>query len=156
MIERVQGDPRLEGARVHAATALMRVSIAMTVASGIIGVILAQLLFGEGGVQFGLGMALGYAAYFGYLALRMDEPRIIGAMAALTDKKLVLIGSRKKGIVAEWKLSQLESVEMSRRGNIFVMGKMQITPRQKEPLTFLTTNRRMALDFVERFNEIRR
>jgi hypothetical protein len=155
MIERIQGDPRLGGAKVRAATAVMRVSISMTVLSGILGAIAAQVLLGEGGIQFGIGMAVGYAGYFGYLALRMEEPRVIGAMAALTDTKVVLLGSRKAGILGEWKVKSLENLEMVRKGNFFIMGKIAITPKSGNRLTFLTTNRRIAADFVDTYHQIR-
>jgi hypothetical protein len=155
LIQRIQGDPRLDGAKVHGAAALMRVSITVTVLMGVVGAIVAQVLFGEGGIQFGVGMAAGYAGYFGYLALRMEEPRVIGAMAAVTDRRVVLLGSRKKGVVAEWKLEELDNLEMIRRGNLFIMGKLQITPAGGDPITFLTTNRRLALSFVETYEAIR-
>ena len=155
LIERIQGDVRLEGAKVNAAVALMRVSLFVTVFAGIFGAIGAQLLFGEGGVQFGIGMVLGYAAYFGYLAVRMTEPRVVGAMAALTDTKVVLLGSRKAGIIREWRLRKLENLEMTRKGSLFVMGKMAITPKGEEPMIFFTTNRRLAQFFVEAYQEAR-
>jgi hypothetical protein len=154
LIERLQGDPRLGGAEVRAATALMRISIVVTVVVGILGAIFAQVIFGEGGIQFAVGMAIGYGAYFGYLAATMKEPRVIGAMAALTDKKVLLLGSRKAGIVAEWKVSELENVEMIRTGNLFMMGKIAIAPKSGETLTFFTSNRRLAVDFVDRYREI--
>lgn len=155
LIQRVENDPRLDGEKVIAVAAVMRISILVTVAAGIIGALLLQVVFGEGVLQFGLGLALGYIAYFAYLAARMDEPRIVGAMAALTEKRLVLLGSRKKGVVAEYAVSQIESIEMLRKGNMFVMGKMAIKPQGEEPLTFMTTNRRMALDLVTKFEEMR-
>jgi hypothetical protein len=155
LIERIQGDVRLEGANVRAAVALMKVSLSMTVLAGILGAIGAQVLFGEGGFQFGIGMMLGYAAYFGYLALRMPEPRVVGAMAALTDSKVVLLGSRKAGIIREWPLKKLENLEMMRKGNLFVMGKMAFTPKGEEPTVFFTTNRRLAQFFVESYQEAR-
>lgn len=155
MVERVQGDPRLEGAKVRAATAVMRVSIAVTVLTGILGAIVAQVVFGEGGIQFGIGMAVGYACYFGYLALRMKEPRVIGAMAVLTDRKVVLLGSRKAGIVGEWTIKSLENVEMIRKGNLFMMGKIAITPKNGDRLTFLTPNRRIATGFADAYHQSR-
>ena len=85
----------------------------------------------------------------------MKEPRIVGAMAALTKKRVVLLGSRKKGIVAEYPVAKIESLEMTRKGNIFVMGKMAIKPPDAERLTFMTTNRRMAQHFVAQFKEMR-
>lgn len=151
----MQGDPRLNGEKVIAATALMRVSIFVTILAGIVGAIAAQAMFGPGGLQFAIGLALGYLAYFGYLAATMGEPRVIGAMAALTPKRIVLLGSRKKGVVADYPVQEISNLEMTRKGNIFVMGKVAMTNPQGEHLTFLTTNRRMAQDFVARFEEMR-
>ena len=139
-----------------AATAVMRISIFATVFSGIVGAIVLQSLLGQGGLQFGIGLALGYIAYFAYKAVTLDEPRIIGAMAALTNKRVVLLGSRKKGVVAEYPVGEIESLEMTRKGNILVMGKLAITPPDEERLTFLTTNRHLARDFVVQFEEMRR
>jgi hypothetical protein len=155
LIQRVEHDPRLDGEEVIAVAAVMRISILVTVAAGIIGALVMQVVFGEGVLQFGLGLALGYLAYFGYLAATMDEPRIIGAMAVLTKTRFVLLGSRKRGLVAEYPVRQIESIDMLRKGNIFIMGKMAIKPQGEAPLTFMTTNRRMALDLVTKFEEMR-
>lgn len=140
---------------MRAATALTRVSLSMTVLAGILGVIVAQLLFGEGGIQFGIGMIMGYAAYFGYLAARMSEPRVAWVMAVLTDSKVVLLGSRKAGILEQWPIKKLESLEMTRKGNLLVMGKMAITPTGEETMVFFTTNRRLAQYFAESYREAR-
>ena len=155
LIERLEGDPRLRGAKVHAAVAIMRISIFVTLIAGIVGALFMQVFFGPGGLQFGVGMAIGYGAYFGYLFATMSEPRVIGAMAALTNDKVILVGSRKAGIVAEWRIKQLETLKMVRKGNLFVMGKMVIKPKNGTTATFFTTNRRLALDFVARYEEMR-
>ena len=106
--------------------------------------------------EFGAGLALGYLAYFAYLAATMSEPRMIGAMAVLTKKRVLLLGSRKKGVVGDYPVAEIESLEMVRKGNILVMGKLAITPADGETLTFMTTNRHMARDFVAQFEEMRR
>ncbi len=133
----------------------MRVSVLVTVFSGIFGAIVVQSLLGQGALTFGVGLALGYGAYFAYLAITMDEPRVLGAMAALTSKRIVLLGSRKKGVVAEYSIGEVEDLEMTRKGNMLIMGKLAITPPDGERRTFMTTNRRMAQDFVKQFQEMR-
>ncbi|MDJ0497710.1 MAG: hypothetical protein QNJ89_07760 [Acidimicrobiia bacterium] len=154
LIQRIESDPRLNGEKVIAASALMRVSIIVTVFAGILGAVAAQAAFGPGGLQFIIGLALGYLAYFAYLAATMREPRVIGAMAALTPTRLVLLGSRKAGLVGDYPLQDLERLEMTRKGNLFVMGKLAMTTPEGD-ITFWTTNRRMAQDFVARFEEMR-
>jgi len=154
VIARLEANPHLEGAKVRAAAALMRVSIFALIAAGVIGAIAGQLAFGEGGLQFGIGMVAGYAVYFGYRFRTMGEPRVIGGVAALTDRKLILIGSRKSGVVGEYNISDIESLEMLRRGNLLIMGKIGLTPVGGDRVTFFSTNRRMGDDLVEQFNEI--
>ncbi len=154
LIQRLESDPRLNGEKVIAASALMRVSIIVTVFAGIVGAVAAQAAFGPGGLQFIIGLALGYLAYFGYLAATMGEPRVIGAMAALTPSRVVLLGSRKAGLVGDYPLQDLTRLEMTRKGNLFVMGKLAMTNPEGD-ITFWTTNRRMAQDFVARFEEMR-
>jgi hypothetical protein len=156
LIERVQGDPRLGGAKVRAATTLMRISLFALIFSGIVGALLAQIAFGEGGLQFGAGLFLGYLAYGIYLYLRMGEPRVVGVMAALTNKKVVLLGSRRAGIIAEYAIAEIENLEILRKGNLLIMGKLALTPAGGERAIFFTTNRRMATSFVEEYEEIRR
>ena len=155
MIQRIQRDPRVGGDTVIAATALMRISIFMLMGSGVIGLILAQLLFGEGLGQFLAGMLAGYAIYFLYVKRTMGEPQVVGLMAVLTDKNLVLLGSRKAGVVAEWKLTEIEDLELVRKGNLFVMGKLALTPVGSPPIGFFTSNRKLGRDFVESFQERR-
>ena len=155
LIQRIEGDPRLNGEKVIAAAALMRVSIIVTVIAGIAGAVAAQAAFGPGGLQFLIGLALGYLAYFGYLAATMGEPRVIGAMAALTPTRVVLLGSRKVGLVGDYPLKDIARLEVIRKGNLFVMGKLAMTTSEGKEITFWTTNRRMAQDFVARFEEMR-
>ena len=139
-----------------AATPLMRVSIFTTVFAGIIGAIVFQMIFGQGGLQFGVGMVAGYLAYFGYLMRTMGEPRVIGVMAVLTPKKVVLLGSRRAGIVGEYDIADIESLEMVRKGNILIMGKLALSPSTGDKVTFMTSNRQIAAGFVAEFEEIRR
>ena len=154
MIARLENDPRLDGAKVKGATTLMRVSIIALVIAGVVGAVIGQLLLGEGGIQFLLGLAVGYAAYSGYQYFTMGEPRILGVMAALTDKKLLLLGSRKRGIVAEYNIRQIESLQVLRKGNLLMMGKIGLTPVGGEQIVFISTNRRMGNDFVAAFDRL--
>lgn len=156
LIQRIQNDPRVAGDTVLAATALMRVSIFMMMGSGVIGLVAAQLILGEGMIQFVTGMTLGYLIYFGYLAKTMGQPRVLGVMAVLTDKKIVLLGSRKTGVVGEWPVAEIESLDLVRKGNLLVMGKLALTPIGDDRMTFFTSNRRLGREFVERFHELRR
>lgn len=154
MIQKIQNDPRIGDSAVVTATALMRVSIYMMMASGVIGLIVAQLVFGEGMAQFLIGMAVGYGGYFLYGLRTMGEPRVVGVMAVLTDKTLVLLGSRKAGVVGQWKLAEIEKFELIRKGNLFVMGKVALTPTGEQPINFFLSNRRLGLEFVESFQEL--
>jgi hypothetical protein len=154
LVNRIEGDPRLEGAKVHAATALMRISIFATVAIAIAGAIIAQAVFGEGTVQFAAGMGAGYIGYFVYLFATMGEPRVIGVMAALTDTKVVLLGSRKVGVVAEYRFEELEKFGLLRKGNLFKMSKIAIKPVGGDQVTFLASNRRQAAIFVEEYQRL--
>lgn len=155
-IKRLQDDPRLGGDKVIAAAALMRISVVMLMSSGVIGLIFAQLVFGEGAAQFAGGLVFGYLAYLAYLWKTLKEPRVIGVVAVLTNKKITLLGSRKAGIVGEWKHQDIESVELIRKGNIMMMGKVALTPVGDEPITFLASNRRLGRDFVTQFQDLRR
>ncbi|MCP4307409.1 MAG: hypothetical protein GY788_21565 [bacterium] len=154
MIQKIQNDPRLGDGVVETATALMRVSIFMLMGSGVIGLIVAQVILGEGMAQFLLGMAVGYGGYFLYSMRTMGEPRVIGVMAVLTDKGLVLLGSRKAGVVGEWTHAEIEKLELIRKGNLFIMGKVSLTPVGKEPINFFMSNRRLGMEFVESFQEL--
>ncbi len=154
LVTRIEGDPRLEGAKVHAATALMRISVFGTVAVAIAGAIIAQLIFGEGTVQFAVGMGVGYLGYFAYLFATMGEPRVIGVMAALTDTNIVLLGSRKAGVVGDYPFEKLESFGMLRKGSLFRMSKIAIKPVGADQITFLASNRRQAATFVEEYQRV--
>ena len=156
LIQRIESDPRLEGAKVLAAAALMRVSVFVSVAAGVVGALAAQAAFGAGGFQFAAGLVAGYLVYFLYLWRTMKEPRVIGAMSALTAQKLLLLGSRKAGIVAEYALAELEDLRMLRKGNLLFMGKLEVRPAGAEPITFMTANRRMAMHLVAEFEKIRK
>jgi len=154
LLARVEGDPRLGGARVRAATALMRISIFATVVAAVSGAIVTQSIFGEGTAQFAVGMGAGYVGYFVFLFATMTKPRVLGAMAVLTDNKVVLLGSRKIGVVAEYEFDELQSIEMTRKGNLLRLGKLAIAPVDGERTTFFTSNRRQAADFVEQFEQL--
>lgn len=154
LLTRLEADPRLQGAKVRGATALMRISILATVVAAVAGAIAAQAIFGEGTLQFAVGMAAGYLGYFAYLFATMSKPRILGAMAVLTDKKVVLLGSRKIGVVAEYEFDELQTIEMLRKGNLLRMGKFAIAPLDGERIIFFTSNRRQATSFVEEFRKL--
>ncbi len=154
LIQRIEADPRLEGAKVLAAAALMRVSVLVSVAAGVVGALAAQAAFGAGGIQFAAGLAAGYLGYFLYLWRTMKEPRVIGAMSVLTAEKFLLLGSRRAGVVAEYRLAELEDLKMLRKGNLLVMGKLAVIPAGAEPIIFMTANRHMALHLVAEFEKI--
>ena len=126
----------------------------MLVLSGIIGVILFQFLFGYGGLQFGIGLILGYAAYIVIILRTMGSPRVIGAMAVLTNRRLLLLGSKRVGIAAEWQLSDLDGIELNRKGNLLVMGKITVVPSGGEPLRFYLSNRSMGAHFIDSYREL--
>ena len=154
-IQQIQADSRLEGGKVLGAAALMRVSIMMLVLAGIVGAIGSQIIFGEGGLQFGLGLLAGYAAYVAYVLATMGQPRVIGAMGVLTNKKVVLLGSRRAGMIGDWKLTEIEDIELLRKGNLLIMGKIAIKPKGEDRLVFFLSNRRMGHHFVEQYRDLR-
>ena len=154
MLQQLQGDPRIGKDKVLSAAALIRGSFVMLVLSGILGAFLGQMVLGTGGLQFGVGLFAGYAAYITYLLVRMKPPRVIGVMAVLTNKRLLLLGSRKVGIAAEWKLSDLEGIDVLRKGNILVMGKILIRPKDGDDLLFFLSNRKMGHHLIDAFNQI--
>lgn len=156
LIKRIQGDPRIGGDKIITAAALMRISVVTLMASGVIGLVVAQLVFGEGTVPFAGGLVLGYLTYLAYLWKTMKEPRVIGVMAVLTNKRVILLGSRKAGMVGDWNHQDIESLELTRKGNIMMMGKVVLIPVGGEPITFLTSNRRLGRDFVTQFQDLRR
>ncbi len=154
LIKRIQGDPRIGGGKVVAATALMRVSIFVMMGAGVLGLIAGQVLIGDGILQVFAGMLLGYGAYLFILMRTMSEPRVIGVMAVLTEKKLLLLGSRRAGVVGDWKHDEIESLKLTRKGNILVMAKVAITPVGAKPISFFSSNRRLGQRLVEQFEEI--
>ena len=156
LIERLQGDARLGGGKVLAAATLMRVSIFMLIGAGVLGAIVGQLIFGEGWVQFVVGVAVGYFAYYQFITRTMGPPRVIGVMAVLTDARVVLLGSKKAGVVGDWALDEVESIDLIRKGNLLIMGKVAITPVGGDRSSFFMSNRKMGREFVAKFQELRR
>ena len=153
VIKQLQSDERIGKDTITSVAPLMRVSVMLLVASGIIGVLAFQILFGFGGIQFAIGLILGYAGYV-LIALRtMGNPRVIGAMAVLTNRRLLLLGSKKVGIAAEWNLSDLEDIELNRRGNLLMMGKITIIPKGEDPVRFYLSNRGMGVHFMDSYRE---
>ncbi len=151
VISQLEDDKRIGNDKILSVTPLMRVSVMLLVASGIIGVLVFQILFGFGGIQFAAGLILGYAAYV-VIALRtMGEPRVIGAMAVLTNRRLLLLGSKKVGIAAEWNLSDLDDIELNRKGNLLMMGKITIRAKGENPMRFYLSNRGMGVHFMDSY-----
>jgi hypothetical protein len=156
LIKQLEEDPRLGKAKVVSAVPMIRGSFVMLVVWGIVAAIAAQLIFGNGGVQFVIGLFIGYAAYIAYLVVTMGPPRIIGAMAVLTGDKLVLLGTRRTGVVAEWRRKDIEAIDVIRKGNLLVMGKISIRPVGEDGILFYLSNRQLGMHLVEAFNEGRR
>jgi hypothetical protein len=155
IIQQFEADPRIGKEKVVSVAPLIRGSFVMLVFAGVIGAVLAQIILGNGGAQFGLGLLVGYAAYAGYKLWTMNQPKIIGAMAVLTRKRLLLVGSRRVGVAAEWPLKELEDIEVKRRGNLLVMGKIIVKPIGKDGVTFFLSNRSMGNHLIDAFNEMR-
>lgn len=155
VIQQFESDPRIGKAKVLSVAPLIRGSFVMLVFSGVVGAIAAQVFLGNGGLQFIAGLIVGYAAYILYKMRTMRPPRFVGAMAVLTKSKLLLLGSRRVGVVAEWPVKDLESIEVLRRGNLLVMGKIAIKPAGEERIVFFLSNRSMGNHFVDAFNEMR-
>ena len=132
----------------------MRLSVMMLVISGILGVFAFQAAFGLGGIQFGIGLLLGYAAYVLIILRTMGPPRIIGAMAVLTNRRLLLLGSRRVGVAGEWRLSDLADIELNRKGNLLVMGKITLIPREGDAMRFFLSNRAMGRHFMDAYQEL--
>ena len=124
----------------------------MLVLSGILGAFIAQILFGAGGLQFGGGLFVGYAVYVLYQIRTMGQPRVIGAMAVLTNRRLLLLGSRKVGVAEEWKLSDIEAIDLLRKGNLLVMGKIVIRPKGRDGIKFYLSNRQMGQHFIDTYH----
>lgn len=153
MLQQLQSDTRIGKDKVLSAAALIRGSFVMLVLSGIVGAFIAQIVLGNGGLQFGVGLFVGYAAYIAYLLMRMKPPRVIGVMAVLTNRRLLLLGSKKVGVAAEWQLNQLEAIDVLRKGNLLVMGKIMIRPKDGDDLLFYLSNRKMGHHLVDTFNQ---
>lgn len=155
VIRQLQNDARIGNDEILSVAPLMRVSVMMLVVSGIVGVLLFQILFGFGGVQFAVGLILGYAAYIVIILRTMGSPRVIGAMGVLTNRRLLLLGSKRVGIAAEWELSDLEGIELNRKGNLLVMGKIRVVPRDGDGVRFYLSNRGMGVHFVDTYQNLR-
>jgi hypothetical protein len=155
VIQQFESDPRVGKGKVLSVAPLIRGSFVMLVLSGVFGAIVAQLILGNGGLQFGLGLLVGYALYVGYKFWTMGQPRMIGAMAVLTKDKLMLIGSRRVGVAAEWPLQQIEAIEVLRRGNLLVMGKIAVKAVDETANVFFLSNRSMGHHFIDTFHELR-
>jgi hypothetical protein len=154
MINQLKSDERIGNDQILSVAPMMRVSVMLLVVSGIIGVFVFQIIFGVGGLQFGAGLLLGYASYVVVALRTMGKPRVIGAMGVLTNRRLLLLGSKKVGIAAEWKLADLEDIELNRRGNLLVMGKIAIVPKDGNVLRFYLSNRRMGAHFMDAYREL--
>ncbi|MDJ0665355.1 MAG: hypothetical protein QNJ75_12455 [Acidimicrobiia bacterium] len=154
VINQLQNDERIGTDTILSVAPLMRVSVMLLVISGIVGVLVFQILFGFGGLQFGIGLVLGYVAYV-LIALRtMGAPRVIGAMGVLTDRRLMLLGSKRVGIAGEWSLSDLDSIELTRKGNLLVMGKIMVVPKEGKAMGFYLSNRGMGVHFMDAYREL--
>jgi hypothetical protein len=156
LIKQLDGDPRIGKDKVLSAVPMIRGSFVMLVLWGVVAAMLAQIGFGTGGLQFGIGLFIGYAAYVIYLLVTMGPPRVIGAMAVLTKNKLVLLGTRRAGIVAEWPRKNIEAIDVLRRGNLLTMGKIRILPSGEDGILFYLSNRQLGRHFVETFDKGRR
>jgi len=156
LIERLGNDSRLGKAKVVSATPVIRGSVVAMMLSGILGGMALQIILGSSAVSFALGLAVGYGAYIGYKILTMGEPKVIAAMAVLTRDKLILLGSRRVGIAAEWKRKDIEGIDVLRKGNLMIMGKISIRPVGAEPIQFFLSNPKVGRHLVEAFNEGRR
>ena len=155
LIEQLTNDPRVGGEKVISAAALMRGSFVMLVLSGILGAFVVQIIFDAGGLQFGIGLGLGYLAYIALFYYRSERPRFIAAMATLTDKRFLLLGSKRVGIAGDWKLSEVEDLKLIRKGNIFMMGKVGLhVVGEERRRVFFIANRKMGYHLVESYDEL--
>lgn len=154
VISQLQSDERIGNDTILSVTPLMRVSVMVLVVSGIVGVLIFQMIFGFGGFQFAAGLLLGYAAYV-IVALRtMGKPRVVGAMGVLTNRRLLLLGSKRVGIAGEWRLSDLEDIELTRKGNLLVMGKIKVIPEEGNAMRFYLSNRGMGVHFMDTYQAL--
>jgi len=151
IIEQLQTDPRLEGETVLSAATLSRASFFMLGISGVLGFILVVALLGPGGLQLILGLFLGYGAYAAYILFVKPGPRAIGVFAVLTRKKVVLLGTSRKGIIHEWKRTEIKEIEMRRRGNLLIMGKIAFVPRKGDPWVLFVSNQGMGRHLVDQW-----
>ena len=156
LIQQLDGDSRLGKTKVLSAVPMIRGSFVMLVMSGVVAAIVAQVVFGNGGLQFGIGLFVGYAAYIAYLLITMGAPRVIGAMAVLTKNKLVLLGTRRVGVVAEWQRKDIDDIDVLRNGNMLVMGKIRIRPKGEDGMVFYLSNRDLGRHFIDTYREGRR
>jgi hypothetical protein len=154
-IEQLQKDPRIGEDTITSIVPVMRVSVMMLVFAGLIGVVGVQAWLGFGGFQFLLGMAVGYLAYGAYVLGTMEPPRFIGAMAVLTERRLLLLGSKRVGVAAEWELSAIEEITQLRKGNLLIVGKIAIKPTGSDPLRFFASNPAMGRHFMEQYRKQR-
>lgn len=151
IIDQLQTDPRLEGETVLSAATLTRASFLMLGLSGVLGFILVVTFLGPGSIQLLLGLLVGYGAYVAYILLAKPGPRVLGAFAVLTKKKVVLLGSSRKGVIHKWKRNELKEVEQRRRGNLLIMGKIAFVPREGDPWVFFVSNQGMGRHLVEQW-----
>ena len=156
VIKQLEQDPRLSGETVVAAATLTRISFFILGASGVAGFVFMLAFFGSGGLQLGLGLLLGYAAYIAVLLYVKDGPRVLGLFGVLTKRRLVLLGSTRAGVIKEWKLSQIEDMKLLRKGNLLVMGKLAIKPAKEDQIVFFVSNKGLGLDLVGKYQELRR
>jgi hypothetical protein len=156
LMQQLDGDPRLEKAKVLSATPLIRGSVVMLMISGIVGALILQVIFGSGGFPFAIGLVLGYTAYIVFKLYTMGPPKVIAVMAALTRNKLILLGSRRVGIAAEWDRKSIEDIDLLRRGNLFIMGKIAIRVSGEKPVKFFLSNRKIGQHFVDTFHKSRK
>ena len=154
-IRQIQDKPQIGNDNVLSAVPLMRMNMIMLLVAGIVGALAVQTLLGFGSLQFPLGLAVGYVAYFAYVLGTMEQPRFLGAMGVLTDKRIILLGSRRVGVAGEWSLSHIEDVEQQRKGNLFIAGKILIKPIDGNPYRFFVSNPAMGTHFVEQYRQLR-
>ncbi len=155
LISQLSSDPRLGGETVLSAAPMTRASFLMLGLSGVLGFIFVLSFFGSGSAQLIIGLFVGYAAYLAFVLYLKPGPRLIGLFGVLTNKKVVLLGSSKMGVVQEWKLSELDSVELRRKGNFIIMGKVAFNPRKGEPMVFFVSNQPLGRHFVAEWQRLR-
>lgn len=155
LIAQLQDDPRLGGDDVLSATPLTRASFLMLGLSGILGFVFVVSFFGSGSGQLILGLFLGYAVYVLYVLYVKPGPRLIGLFAVLTTKRVVLLGSSRTGEIENWKHNELESIELRRKGNLLIMGKLAFMPRKGETMVFFVSNQPLGRHFAAEWQRLR-